>query len=212
MGIGKRHGGERAGFTLMEMLVAVALSAVIMMALFGMFGAVVEVVAGVEQHEEAANSQRVFEGLLFDDLGSVYADKEAEFRFKGSSGSFLGLDGQFLEFCTSVGLGRANIGPSFALQRVEYLLKGRGDLRDVYRRERPNCGVPGEWEWVEVPVLRGVREMEVEYLDPFDWSYVTSWEGDGGRCPRAVRFKVVYRNDREESFVTQLSVDAVGTE
>jgi hypothetical protein len=97
------------------------------------------------------------------------------------------------------------------LQRVEYLLKGGLDGRDLYRRERSFCGLTGEWDWVEVPVLRGLEEMEVEYFDPEDNTFVTEWE-NGMRAPSAVIVRVTHLDGREHEFMVRLSAQAAGVE
>ncbi|BDQ38445.1 hypothetical protein SYK_28050 [Pseudodesulfovibrio nedwellii] len=197
--------GDRAGFTLIEVLVAVALSSVIMMALFGMFNSVVDVASSVKFQESSSYGERTFEGILFDDLRSVYAASGDSFRFKGKSGSFLGIDGLLMEFCSTASLNNFGTSPSFSLQRVEYVMKGGSDTKNIYRRERNNCGLSGDWEWVEVPILKEISDIEIEYYDPEDNSFVTEWDGGNAQYPQAVNVKVVYPGNREHLFTVGLS-------
>ena len=194
-----------SGFTLLETLVAITLSSVVMLALFGMFSGVVDVVSHVRMQEGTSYGQSVFRSLLMDDLRSVYLGPQAEFRFKGESGSFLGIDGGFLEFATSASLNSVGEGVATSLKRVQYTMERGEKGSDIIRRELAHCGVTGDWEWVEAVVFRGVEELELEYLDPEDWSYSTEWNKLGASCPRAVSVHVKCTDEREFSFVVELS-------
>lgn len=118
--------GGSSGFTLLETLVAITLSSVVMLALFGMFSGVVDVVSHVRMQEGVSYGQSIFRSLLMDDLRSVYLGSQPEFRFKGESGSFLGIDGGFLEFATSASLNSVGEGAATSLKRVQYTME-RGE-------------------------------------------------------------------------------------
>lgn len=188
----------------MEVLVAVALSAIIMMALFGMFNSVAEVASDVKRQEEDSYGIRTFESILFDDLGSVYAGDAPSFSFAGKNGDFLGQDGRIMEFCTTASLGDSGTGPSFSLQRVEYSLDRDGKDTAILRRERKHCGVSGNWQWVEVPVFKGFSSVEVEYFDPLNKSFVQEW-GGRKRYPGAIRMTIVDSDGQRFRFVIPLS-------
>jgi len=196
----------RAGFTLLEVLVAVALSSVAMMALFSMFNAVTDVSSGIIKHEENAYGERALEAILFDDLRSVYADGGIEFAFDGGSTNFLDSDGVLLGFCTSASLNSVGDTPSFSLQRVEYLFEEEDEEARLVRRERSYSGVMGDWDWVEVVVLEGIRSMEVEYLNPLDNSFVSEWKSK--RYPKAVKVQIEYVDGRQHEFMIELSLMA----
>lgn len=63
----------------------------------------------------------------------------------------------------------------------------------------------GDWEWVDAVVFRGVEELELEYLDPEDWSYSTEWNKLGISCPKAVSVHLKSTDEREFFFVVELS-------
>ncbi len=200
-------GGE-SGFTLMEVLIAVALSSIIMITLFSMFDSVVSTAMHVRENERDAYRDRTLESLLFDDLGSIYVATGVKFSFRGYNGSFLGDDDQFMSFCTSASLSSTGDAPNLSLQRVEYLLKRGREASDIYRRERSFCGITGEWEWVEIPVVRGVAELDVEYLDSFDNAFVTEWGAEKG-FPSAVKVSIRYEaDDQSDEFLVYLGVAA----
>lgn len=127
---------KRAGFTLMEVLVAVALSSVIMIALFGVFDSVVKVASDVKSQEMDAYGDRILESIMFEDLRSVFTGKGEDFSFSGNGGSFLGSDGELMEFCTTASLTSVGEKPSFSLQRVVYALEGNSDEKTLVRREK----------------------------------------------------------------------------
>lgn len=187
----------KAGFTLIEMLVALTLSSVVMMALFSMYSGVVDVASHVKSEEGTAYGQSVFEAILSEDLQSVYTSIEDEFAFKGRSGDFLGIDGEFLSFCTSASLNAVGAQATMKLNRVEYVLEGGREGKALYRKEKNYCGIPGEWEWVKTKILENVTELELEYLSPEDNSYTTQWESVKGSLPKAVSLLIVHSDGRE---------------
>ena len=192
----------------MEVLVAVGLSSVIMMALFGVFNAVADVASGVIEHEKTSYGERAFEVILFDDLRSLYAKRGATYSFKGVNGSFLGLDGNLMEFCTSASLNNNTNGPTFSVQRVEYRLdEGEDGGKVLCRREKSHCGLAGNWEWVESPILRGIDEIEIEYLNGLDDTFITEWGAERG-FPKAVKIKVILQGGYENVFLINLSLMA----
>ncbi len=201
---------KTAGFTLVEMLVAVTLSSVVMLALFAMFSGVVDVAAHVRTRGEVAHGQTTFEAILFNDLHSMCAGQGEDFRFVGRGGSFLGDDGEFLEFCTSASLSVVGISASLSMNRVAYSLKDSENGKTVFRSERPYCGVAGEWGSVEVPVLENVSELELEYLDSFDNTFVSEWDGSAGTYPQAVAVTVTHVKKNEYFFVVESSLAAIG--
>lgn len=201
---------RKAGFTLIEVLLAVALSSIILVALFGMFSAVLDVASWVKDHEAGSYGQRVFESILFDDLRSAFRATGANYRFDGNSGGFLGAEGVVLSFCTSATLTRPSGTDSLTLQRVEYVLKdGEGESKTLVRREKSSCGLKGEWEWIEVPIVKGISGLEVEYIDDEGGSFVTEWNNPV-RFPRVVKMRVSYVDKREFVFNTDLSFMATG--
>ena len=192
----------KEGFTLLEVLIAMALSAVIMMALFSMFDSVVNVASGIKDKEGEAYGERIFESILFDDFRSIYASSKAEYAFSGKSGFFLGADGDLMSFCTTATLGPVGAQPVFSLQEVEYLLKGGSESKTVYRREKEYSGLTGNWEWVEVPIVKGVSDLRIEYQDTDD-SFVTEWNKAG--YPRAVKVEIEFGKNRGYAFLVNLS-------
>jgi len=205
-----RAATARGGFTLLEVLIAMALSAVIMMALFAMFDSVADVAAGVRKQEEASEGVRALESILFDDLRSLYAGKKADFRFRGKSGSFLGGDGILMEFCTSASLGDNSEGACFSLQRVEYALKEDSGAGVLVRREKKYCGLSGRWPWVEAPIFKGVAELELEYFNAGSKAFQSEWDGSNNRYPSVVRFRILGVDGSEQRFSIGLSSMAGG--
>lgn len=202
---------SKSGFTLMEVLVAMALSSVIMVALFGMFNAVVDVATGVKARENATYAERTLEFIMFDDLRSLYPQPRGDdFEFVGKNGSFLGDDGLLMGFCTTATLSSTGTEPTCGLQRVEYSLKGGFGNQTLYRSERSFAGRTGDWEPVEVPILKGVEELEVEYLNSQDEEYVTEWDSMGD-FPLAVKVRLTHDDGKEHDFIVSLSTVITGT-
>lgn len=202
---GPRREHGRGGFTLLEVLIVVALSAVIMMGAFTLFDSVAEVALDVRKQEETSYGIQALKSILFDDLRSLYAESGQDFQFLGKNGSFLEGDGTLMAFCTTTSLGDNTVGVSFSLQRVEYSLKGDSDSRTLYRREKQHCGLAGRWQWVEVPVLNGIVELDLEYFDAQDNDYHSEWRSGSGRYPSEVRVHIVSKDALEYRFSIGLS-------
>lgn len=201
---------SRAGFTLLEVLVAVALSAVAMMAVFSMFGTVTGVAADVARKEAGHYDGLAFEAILFDDLRSLYFDKgDTEFRFLGNNAGLQDEGRRVLAFATSASLASGQERPPLSVQRVEYVLReGADGERELVRRERPYSGLMGDWEWLDAAVLAGFEDLDVGYLDPADGRFVDQWQG--AVPPPALRVEVLWPGDRRDVFEIDLSEMAGG--
>lgn len=191
--------GSKQGFTLIEVLLAVSISAIIMVAVFSMFDATASVAESVKEREETVYEARGLQLILSDDLGSLYSGSHSDFKFSGKSGTFLGIDGRLMEFCTASSLDPFN-GPRFSLQMVSYFVEDIDEGLALYREERPYAGLNGEWEPVKVALIRGIKEIEVEYRDPFDGLYVTEWDGTDGHYPTVVRISYLDKDGTENRF------------
>lgn len=200
----------RAGFTLLEVLVAVALSAVAMMAVFSMFGTVTGVAADVSRKEAGHYDGLAFEAVLFDDLRSLYFDAgDTEFRFVGNNAGLQDESRRVMAFATTASLASGRGDAPFSVQRVEYVLRERKDgEKELVRRERPYCGLMGDWEWVDAAVLAGFEDLDVTYLNPSDGAFGDQWRGSGP--PPSLRVEVLWPGDRKDIFEIDVSAMAGG--
>jgi type II secretion system protein J len=202
----------RGGFTLLEVLVAVALSAVAMMAVFSMFDTVTGLAADVARKEGAHYDSLAFEAVFFDDLRSLYLDKtDQAFRFGGNNAGLLDEAGRVMAFATTASLAAGKENPPFSVQRVEYVVREREDgSRVLVRRERPYCGLMGDWEWADAAVLAGFEDLDVEYFDATDGSFADRWQGTNP--PRAVRVEVTWAGERKDVFEVDMSTMGGGSQ
>lgn len=200
----------RAGFTLLEVLVAVALSAVAMMAVFTMFDTVTGLAVDVARNESAHYDNLAFEAVLFDDLRSLYLDeKDRAFRFDGNNAGLLDEESRVMSFATTASLASEREAPPLSVQRVEYVLREREDgVRELVRRERPYCGLLGDWEWADAAVLEGFEDLDVGYLDATDGSFADQWRGTAP--PQTLRVEVTWPGGRVDVFETGVSAMAGG--
>ena len=203
-----RRAGERsgrAGFTLLEVLVAVALSAVAMMAVFSMFGTVTGVAADVSRTAAGHYDALAFEAVLFDDLRSLYFDKsDKDCRFVGNNAGLQDEGHRVLAFATTASLASGRDNAPFSVQCVEYVLRERAvGERVLVRRERPYCGLMGDWEWAAAAVLAGFEVLDVTYLKPADGGFADHWRGPAP--PPSLRVEVLWPGGRRDIFEIDVS-------
>jgi prepilin-type N-terminal cleavage/methylation domain-containing protein len=169
-------GRVRAGFTLLEVLAAMALIMLVIGGVYGISGAAVEL--GRSMSEARIVETRVtnfvavwrdyFENLPPDIRFSAGVEKVD----RGGSGAIL-IEGGPMPFAWHPTLRQAE-----AVEfRVEHDAKRKLALvvRHLQRPERPTR--PGAYEVVaEMPLLEGVEEMKWQFFEPVDDQWFSNWD------------------------------------
>lgn len=173
---------------------ALALGATVMVALFGMYGGVLDASEQVRKRSEEDRAVRVVLGLVEDDLRSLcrvedsglpVLDKEFE-DDTGASGE------PVLAMTTSATLDLGARLPHLGVQAVEYVIESGADASRLVRRERPYAGLKGDFEWSEVALLRGVESLTIGFWSLGFNEFTTDWElRDTTQMPLAVRITIV---------------------
>ncbi len=187
-----------AGLTLLELLVALAMSALVGVAVFTMQNSVLGAFDQARQVRREMFGLQVATETLNDDFRSAYTcrcDDEDHF-FIGSSADR--TEDPFLEFTTTASLDMEADPAGLDLRRVRYVLvSGRTKgLNDLVRQERAYAGIDGEFPWSGVVLVRDVRELDIEYLDGSMDTYVSSFTSDPTSrnrpmLPRALRLRIL---------------------
>ncbi|KAB1441557.1 type II secretion system protein GspJ [Pseudodesulfovibrio senegalensis] len=188
----------RAGFTLLEVMIAVALSATISLVLFVLFDASADVAVLARQQDATSQTLAVFDGIVLDDLRSINVSNATNEAFHFSGRQATPGDEPFLAFPTGVSLETGLPYPSCTVRRVEYSVveHPHGNGLAVVRSEMPWPGVDGDWEDVDHVLLEGVERFKVEYYNEKADQFVSVWgSGNGTRLPDAVRFALAVRNE-----------------
>lgn len=186
-----KSGGQR-GFTLLELLVAVALTSIVILGLMAVFRNMLSVYAQIRDSRENTVQMRALIGLLGDDLLTL----SREFAFIGSTGESGGRVVRLLEFVGGVSVERQEAEPTLTRVLVVYSLTRVGDEEQwtLMRDERPLPSVSENREESPMPVLRHVQTLKFYY----EWA--SGVERDfcsvrlGGALPVFVRLEVALRH------------------
>lgn len=203
---GKRcaHGGARAGFTLLEILMAATAAALIFAAIYGVFSRAVKLRDDATARTRLAQVRARAAAVIRDDLrhgfvstagldGTVAALANIlEGSAQGGESSFPG----YLSFTTTTAIGSNEEEFPSDLHTVEYYIaddaaaaRGRGGVlvrtvdRDLLAPLRQPTG--------EERLLPGLESMEVSFFDGQSW--VDSWtvaDSAGATLPQAVRVRL----------------------
>lgn len=200
--------GPRAGFTLVELLIAMTLTAVIGMVLFSTYAAVMDNGKNVRERVARREGERVFWGIIDNDIAGlcVTDDKRSTlpplsrepillsddyYRTTDADPPDASSDEVLLSFPTSSHL--ADI-PESALPGpvcVEYVLRDGSRAAALIRRERAFCGVEGDFPWSELVLVRNVERVEVALYAP-KTGYADDWPSPVApeEMPQAIRFSI----------------------
>lgn len=170
------------GFTLVELLVAVALSAVLVLVLYSTFFTVIRAgESGSEGFTDLVRTSRLFDRLTRDVHAAFYRPTLEATSFKG------GIKGSSsaLSFTTLTRPAYSERAPSSGVVEVSYFLESGPDGTDLIR-EVKNVFTGTS---VKVAAVEGVEGFEASYYNGLEWSkaWDTGLEGD---IPVAVKVEV----------------------
>jgi type II secretion system protein J len=208
-----RHGARR-GFTLLEVLVALCILAVVFSALYGTYSGTVESCERVEAAREREQAGRLALMHITDDLKSVYyrpfqGDEEfSPYRFQGGTGAAI------VAFAATASLGFPGAFPSLAVNRIGYLLEPQPNGEPGYRllrQETPFADLPGQGTERRVEVADRVQALSLTYADA-EGEWVSTWDSASDETadplPRLVAVRLLMRAEESEPvlFTTVLSL------
>lgn len=173
------------GFTLLEVLVALALFAIAMGLAYGGLDAVVRARAQLEEQAEALASLQRSVGLLERDLRSAVARPVRGGELRAEPALQIDADGLAL---TRAGHANRLAQPRAELERVHWYRREHG----LHRRGLPVLDGSVATRREGDPLLDGVQRLEFEALG-LDGRWSSRWPlpgGDPARLPRAVRVRM----------------------
>lgn len=199
---------RQSGFTLIEVLVAVAVAAVLLTTVYGVFGSVSGAKEQVERDAEIYHLARVLCDRLGREIRGTYWRRDAEETvFVGS----LDGDQSTLELTTTAA---SPLGASAAgIAHIDYRL--REDLFEGQRRwrllRREASLFATDFDRQDGQRLsEAVRTFALRYFDGGSW--VEEWDAaERGALPRLVEIRLgILDGDRPLSFVTVVDVPLSG--
>jgi general secretion pathway protein J len=188
----RRRPRRQTGYTLIEVLIAVAILAVVMTMVALAFSSTVRMVDAVNEEQRLERQARTCLSLIADDL--MMARKHPRFPWSTKNGERDGQPADLLAF-VSTGHGRGGEPSEAGLSRVLY-------TRDGDRLSRLTLGnLYGTFpEAVElIDLATGVAAFDLRYYDDTLRAWVDEWDGKVRKSlPRAVMIQLTLRNSRQE--------------
>jgi prepilin-type N-terminal cleavage/methylation domain-containing protein len=199
---GLQHLAQTSGFTLLEILLALAILALVLSSLFGAYSETITATELVEASREVDQAARLTVAQMADDLKSLYQQevkgdpKDSPYRFQGGIAESDGEAVEFMSFASTAHLGFDPAGPSMSVNRIAYVLKKSEEGEPYFqllRRERPFADFPGQGEEAEMELADNVKELAVTYGDDAGTT-LTEWDSaspeHSGRPPRLVQIRL----------------------
>lgn len=189
-----------SGLTLLELLVALAMAALVGVAVYSMQNAVMGAYDQVRDSRRADFGLRILSEVMNDDLRSIYTLRNGNdsLVFVGSPAD--SPDDPFMAFPTTAGLDLLDNPASTEVRLVRYLLQRSmtSDSYELVREERSYAAVEGSFEWRPAVVADSIVSLEVQYFDAYTDSYAQQFKSNPAlanrpMAPRAVRLDMVMR-------------------
>jgi general secretion pathway protein J len=209
----------RAGFTLLEILIAMAIFALVISSLYGAYSGTLETTEMVESARDVDQAARLALMQMADDFSSLYyrkAEGENEsspFQFQGGMEAE-GEGGTVVEFASTAHLGFDVSFPSLRINRVSYVLEKQADSERYYRlirTELPFVDLSGEREETAVELADTVESLTLTYLNE-DGETLSQWnstaEETEGLLPRLVHIRLQLAGGQSRLFAITVAIQS----
>jgi type II secretion system protein J len=191
-----------AAFTLLEMTLALAASAVILTAIFGVFSKAVHLRDNATARTHAARLRVHALNVLRNDLRNARVTGGADRTFANSLEGSQETHGSsypgYLKFTTTTQADDLD-DPSPDVQEVEYYIVNNPDVIDrksglLVRSANRDLLNTTRSQLAESPLLPDAVSMEVSFLDGTDWKSSWTVSDDDQTLPLAVRVRIEIAN------------------
>lgn len=190
------------GFTLLELLVAVALMSIVIVGVTATFQSMLRIYGDVRDNRQDAMQVRLCIGLLGDDLRTV----SREDTFWGRVPSSLEDDARLMEFTGGISVHQDEAGPQWTEVRVTYRLVRTPDedTWTLIRTERPYPSIFGAWKEEPMAVLEHVEHLRFTYENAQGVAQDSILIAPKSALPRSVRMELTLRRgDRTETYTAR---------
>jgi len=209
---------SKAGFTLLELLIAMMLTGVIAMVLFSTYRMVLENGQHLQRIVGERETGRMVKAVIDNDLTSMLLSsdddamplpKQAPIELSANYYEQTGLeaieerdDEVILSFATTHSLVNTRDTTTPAPVCIEYVLKDSRHGKNLVRRERAYCGIEANFPWTDILMLQGLKSVEVALL--IGTEFQIEW-ANPKETPSALRFVFEYEGIEElETFIVPL--------
>jgi len=207
----------RSGFTLLEILIAIAILALVVSSLYGAYSGTMETTEMVESARDVDQAARLALMQIGDDFSSLYykkaeaEDEDSPFRFQGGMDAG-GEGGTVVQFASTAHLGFDGSFPNLRINRVSYVLEEQDDNQRYYklvRMELPFVDLSGEREETAVELADTVESLTITYLNE-NGETLSQWDSKAeetkGVLPRLVHIRLQLGGEKSRIFVTTVAV------
>jgi len=175
-----------AGFTLLELLIALSLLAVITTTLFALFNSVLDTTGHARKHMSADQTGRAILTIIQDDLRYLHQDAAPPTCTFSTTPQRDFVSEQFLlGFTTTSSLAFTEHATKRSLQYVEYTIKRENKGYSLIRYERVHPTVKGDFPPVRYVLAERLLNCSFEYFNSSHNQFQSDWKEN--RLPAAVR-------------------------
>ena len=205
---------NKAGFTLLELLIAMMLTSVIGVVLFSTYRMVLENGQSLQRIVGERETARMVKAVIDHDMTSMLLSSDDR-TMPLPTQNFIELSPEYyvqtgetipeevgeiiLSFATTHSLTSNVDTRTPAPVCIEYVLTDSRRGKNLVRRERQYCGIEGSFPWTEILMLQNLESVEVALL--IENEFEITWS-DPKEPPSAIRFVFEYEDKDKEDIET----------
>ena len=210
----------KKGFTLIEVLVSVALVSFIMMIIWQTTSQSIQAKKRIEKRDEVFHAARVCENKILQDISMAFLLKGNVHQGSKQGTALLKTvfkgDAEHLDFASLSHLRLFQKSRESDSTEVGYKLESDRDNHGSFilmRRESKSIDDNPDEGGVWIPIAKKVKKFKVEYYDATQFDWKTSWNSDNTEkdmLPRAVRLTLAFEDpgnaEKELPFITTVFI------
>ncbi len=191
------------GFTLIEVILAVALSAVLLTVVYWTYFNIDRSINAATEGQDALETGRMLTEMIKRDIRGISPDR---FSLKAKNGTVEGQSLGQMEFVTTAGF----YTEPLKLRRIGYelVVNDKGD-KILVRKESTDLSDPLDNTATVFELSRIVRGFQVEFYNGTDWTQ--AWDSDvAGTLPKQVRvtFDISDTKGNDKKFAAEESIQS----
>ena len=212
----RRFDPRNEGFTLFEILIALAILALVVSSLYGAYSGTLDTTEMVESIRDVDQVARLALMQMVNDFKSLYyqkaqgEDRESPYTFGGITEAE-GEGGEIVAFATTSRLDFDLTFPSQRINRVSYIMEKQPDNEKLFRlvrKELPFADLSGEKQEILVEIADGVESLSLTYFNE-DGQQFSQWDSESeGLLPRLVHIRLQMAGDKSGLFTTSVAIRA----